>query len=667
MPNQQLLRYIKEQIKKGYTLQQITSVLAQAGHNKHEITETLKIASKPKKQNKSMLLIILFAVILLAISLVITLLLSNQEETNQLQGDASVSVEKQKSVESEQESSVKASNIENINETIKEVKPVQPMSTIKCHTPGEFMEYKCDNQVCRVLIITDSEVVEDIDLELKQYAQDIKKEYNFISTIKPFQITSDDKSTRESIHEYIKSQDDVVGVLLIGDIPPADFYDIATENTIFVAVGYPQSDLYYQDLNGNCKYLPDKNAYDINSEGCQNVKLSPPFWISRLTPPLQEKDNWANLLKDYFQRNHEYRNGLFRYDKKFLGYLPLPEGLTKDERKKYFERDSTLYGAYTKLKLLFNGNEDMESYLEEITSPYEFVYVNAHGTPKWHEHNVSAGKIPVSNPLIYYFVSCSVGRFTEQNNLVATYLFNGDTMFTSAPTTSIFGDSAFPGRYIHPLTYGIPIFEVEQLTGRNGISFNWLGDPTLRMRYDNNNNNNNIDNAAICLGSTEINFGNIEISNDELVKETIKIYNKGNTQLEFGAYILLSEGHQYSFAEDLEQPLMRINPGKFMELSIEISVLKMFDERTSSEYVSENGKKPGNFQGELVLISNDFNYNLVKVPFKGRVLKVNYIEDEKPLQTEILSCASNEDCIQKCRVKGFDSGLCIGDSDCICS
>jgi hypothetical protein len=110
--------------------------------------------------------------------------------------------------------------------------------------------------------------------------------------------------------------ENLIGVILIGDVP----------SYTFSSKYYPAgmlSDFYYMDVENTCKYP--------TPEGCS--QLSPKIWLGRITPPMKGKEG-IELLRNYLERNHNYRTGKLSFSKEILFYFPSPD-VTKIEEYGY--------------------------------------------------------------------------------------------------------------------------------------------------------------------------------------------------------------------------------------------------------------------------------------------------------------------------------------------
>ena len=277
--------------------------------------------------------------------------------------------------------------------------------------------------------------------------------------------------------------------------------------------------------------------------------------------------------------------------------------------------------------------------MREISKPYEFALIDAHGVPTEHQYSVTPEKIVNPGPMIYQIKSCSVGRFTDNDYLVGYYLFNGNSFFTTAATTPVFGSTEPNYNYMFMLTHGEPIFNAQK---DFGLGENWLGDPTLRMRYLNFEYNE--DSPKICFDKSEIDFGKVKIDNhikpiEDYEKASIKIINNGKSTLRIVTDGRLKEGY-YSINGLFY--IEEIPPGH--EKTLDFSVTQISIIRDNEVWVPDEAKKTGKFSGEFYIMSNDQKYPVITIPFKGEVDEII-----KSKQIKIFrQCSSKAECTEKC-------------------
>ncbi|GAF89902.1 unnamed protein product, partial [marine sediment metagenome] len=242
-------------------------------------------------------------------------------------------------------------------------------------------------------------------------------------------------------------------------------------------------------------------------------------WVGRITAPI-ESDNKIQLIKEYLNRNHEYKTGKINYKDEMLVFLPddfgcvvpahtrpapppslsggdvgdainvsessmgpeeCSEGAKKNIAETYFF-DSNLINP-----LVYGLGDNAylkQMYLSEIKKPYSVVFMNAHGTHIGHSPSVNYNDIKTSNPKSMFFklVSCAIGAPNRENNIAQWYLFSGEALIVSARSVTIMAGSvarAGLGLWeMRILAMGGRIYEAYPTTNYQTL----LGDPTLKIK-----------------------------------------------------------------------------------------------------------------------------------------------------------------------------------------
>ncbi|MEK6984652.1 MAG: hypothetical protein AABX33_08820 [Nanoarchaeota archaeon] len=495
---------------------------------------------------------------------------------------------------------------------------VKPETEPECLSPEQINKDFCQENKCDVAIIVDSNIYADLIPEINQYKADLKKEFNYNVIVKDYLPSSDIKE----IKSYVKSlyiNGDLKGVLLIGDVPTATFFHPSVlQDSVFLSAGAPQGDFYYLDIYDKCPYSSQRDAYDYSPYECNPPKFIAPFWISRIIPPKKLKSEWASLIKNYFYRNHNYRTGQYKYDQKLLFYPPS----LNDESKEY-QKDTLDFifkqlnerGIYRndQIKLVDYTIPSGEEYLRELSKPYEFVLINAHGSSIYHQYGIISEKIINPGPMIYEIRSCSVGRFTDEDYLVGHYLFKGNSFFTIAATVPVSASSTPNFDRLLMLTNGETIFNTYRYFT---VGVNWLGDPTLRMRYLERDYKE--DSPKICLDKKEIDFGNVKIDRKSNIfgAGTIKIINKGKTKLKVFSDIWLKEGYYQADGTYIEE----LSPRQEKTLLLSVTQISVLAD--GKEVIPDVAQRSGKFLGEFYIMSNDPKYPVITIPFKGEVTEI---------------------------------------------
>lgn len=456
-----------------------------------------------------------------------------------------------------------------------------------------------------LLVLVEESLVDGLQKELDTYGKDVKRELNWDTEIKTVSKSDDIFSLKNIVKDNFKSKG-LDGVLLVGNIPTGNMYhsDVDT-NSIFNSQGYVLSDSIYQDINDDCIYSPQKQAFNYKKIECQTGITLQPYWVARLTPNSKTESSLSQL-KSYFERNHRFRTGDISFNNKHLAYMPILNDLPSiTEEVKSFKESFVSYKNYESSDLSFidvSRSDSDKEYLSAISNPYEYesITFNGHGLPDFHQKDIKPNDLNKTSFVFLNLLSCSVGRFTSPDYLAGKYLFGGG-LITLAASVPAFASSVFERDMYVMLSQGVPFYKAFQF---GGIDSNILGDPTLKMRY----NHTSSSEARLVVSVKEVtlsNTGEVQI---------ITLKNTGSTPLLFNARLkFLKQEHSsglvgsgYSMdanviSED-NQP-NKLMPGKSTDLSFEPG------------YAIETKNLPtGNYEAMFLIISNDPNNPLVEIP-----------------------------------------------------
>jgi hypothetical protein len=375
-------------------------------------------------------------------------------------------------------------------------------------------------------VIIDSETYSALKTEISQYAKDVKKDSGYKVQVKTF---SKDEGI-ETIKEYLKNlyfTENLKIAVLVGEVPTADYYPGTTS-----MVSVP-SDSYYYDVYGKCpkiEKIPCQNsqcpvvndivAFDARNNFCDPKVI--PFVLSRITPPVKGQEG-IQLLKNYFNNNHDFRTGKFSFNQKALLYLPL---FNDAENPQYplgsLEENLQMLLGFKQLKtfdkkdLFFaDWNNTTENprpkanFLAELSKYYQYVYIGAHGSPDYHDFDITSASLKNPNAFYLDFYSCNVGKFTNDNYIAGNYLLNGKSMFVNAASDTLFSPIGILNSYeLFLLKQGKPISDILETAIDPNYIIQHFGDPTLKSPQGEFQKNSL---AEICLKQNEIDFGEIKV------------------------------------------------------------------------------------------------------------------------------------------------------------
>ncbi len=475
-----------------------------------------------------------------------------------------------------------------------------------------------------VVIVVENSVLVNLTNEIQRFKQDIEND-----TRSEVIINSRNWSDEFQLRDYLsnlKNNHNLVGAILIGDVP---YFKIITDMP--PGYYYPSkeyvSDYPFWDLDISLKDDNNDKVIDEPPEDFLKNIAKTEIWIGRLKPP--NENTKINDLRNYFNRNHDYRNGQTNHSGMIVfDSIIIFEGSMNDKETYY---DTFRYqilnsaGPYTlDDATIFYENDSRiikQEYFAHLNRTYEFAFLSFHGAPVYHSLapgvTVNSSEIRTLAPkiLFYYVGSCSVGKFNEEGYAAGQYLFSGDSLLITAvtqPVTSTVG--TIPSLFT--LNAGVNFGESNRyyMSPERVI----LGDPTLRLRNPPQNP------PMIHINKDFIDFGYVNKGEEKI--ESFVITNYGNkTPLIINSrslkIFLNNETHANStgqrFVYDLPRPPFGpVDPNK----SIQIPVSFIPDDT-------------GLFTAELILVTNDPNIPYYKVNFRSFVSA----EDTADLQKKIAS------------------------------
>ena len=510
----------------------------------------------------------------------------------------------------------------------------------------------CQKNDCTIALVIKKENYTALNSEISVWKNDVEKETKNKVEIKTYENNVTKETIKNDLKDLYQSKN-LRGVVLVGNIPYAksgfhcsDYpsqttpcLDYKTETTTsagdpfteaaapaepFVEENLRLNDYFYTDIDNKCGRNQAADAFYYDS--CSQDSIDQPFWISRLTPPLHETTEANKLLKDYFTKNHNFRSGQVTFEEKLLVYTPL----NKEDSKESQQNAKNDFLAFFKEKILspykledikfIDSSADSDTtYFNELKNRYEMVYYNGHGATNFQQQNITPELVISSAPnsLFYEFMSCSVGRYSVENYLAGTYLFNTNALMVLAATTPIFGVINQADHELYQaLASGWTIGDTSKYKDFGAVSI--LGDGTLRMRYKSLDLSNS---PEINIDRNELDFGQISLNIPDQ-KKSFNIKNDGKTPL-----TIYFESNVVSRIFPLNAASVVAidnNNGVAGEITIAPSETKeIFFNVNGGGYdpAKESGPYVGKFTGFLYISTNDLRNPIVKLPYKGEVTK----------------------------------------------
>jgi len=339
------------------------------------------------------------------------------------------------------------------------------------------------NEEDLVLIIIDGNSYFNLYSEINRLKEDIIDDMGV-----KVEISSKGWKDGYEVRSYLKQlyeESNLIGAILIGNVPT--MYFSPDFGMIYDEI-WP-SDYLFMDL---------ESEYDIDNQGIVNYiedKKEGSFkkrdiWVGRIKPP-SSTDQSISLLRDYLNRNHEYRLGYKSYDESMVYYPYLAITPLSDSNDCYGQFSGFLlkYTSYdsNNIKIICGVDNDAKNeYLSELTKNHELALLYAHGTDSSQTVSSKISKNDlINNPpgaLCCSLLSCRTGDFTKKDYLGGWYLFSGQSLVIFAFSAETQMKETFFYYYGLPLSSGLCFGDT--ILYEKYMAFTILGDPTLRMRYE---------------------------------------------------------------------------------------------------------------------------------------------------------------------------------------
>jgi hypothetical protein len=271
----------------------------------------------------------------------------------------------------------------------------------------------------QVYILVNSTIYRGLEESLERWMRDVETT-GFNVTLHV--IT---QGSASEIRTLLQNASNLVGCLMVGDIPYA-IYETTYEYPRGVShyETFP-TDLYYMDLNGIWLDVDGNGLFDTH-EG----DIAPEIWVSRLrASPLS--GNEVQLLRNYFDKNHDYR----------VGNLTLPQRalIYTDHYFNYYTYDLTpktesiLKEVFDEVEVVAYPQETTaEDYLMRLQRGWTLVRLCVHSGGFGHYFgNQTDGKVePLdikrNDPKAFFYIITSCGNFDyrQRDYIGGWYVFS---------------------------------------------------------------------------------------------------------------------------------------------------------------------------------------------------------------------------------------------------
>jgi hypothetical protein len=361
-----------------------------------------------------------------------------------------------------------------------------------------------------VIIFIDNRLRDNIQNCITQFKQDLANE-NLVAYQYNITIEGLNASSLRNLLIGLWKKNSIKGCIMIGDLPY-----ILWENhpDALPDMQFPV-DYFFMDLDGQWIDEDMNGAYDKH-EG----DIAPEIWVGRICASIVE-GNEVELIRDYFQKNHNYRTNvnISPWSRKALAYLDngifsiAPIYGNSTIYLEYIENTSLCLEPYGQdLEMIFDTPENSNvanahDYIERLNSTggYELVWLYGHGfqwsAPYYGHHTFTPsseihwGFYLKSSPKAVFYIwdICEAAEFNSQNCLGNSAIFgNGWGLVSMGMTHTGYPQSQF-FQFFNKLHQQEIVGEAfmtvwNSIIGLDGAidydeSKKWviLGDPTLRL------------------------------------------------------------------------------------------------------------------------------------------------------------------------------------------
>lgn len=323
-----------------------------------------------------------------------------------------------------------------------------------------------------VAVLVDSRIYSELVTEIDTFADDLVNEgYNV-------QLDTVSGMDSDSLRNYLSGITDIEGAIFIGELPVAwyEMHDWGAEE-------FP-IELFFMDLDGTWTDSDNDGLYDGHTGD-----VEPEIWVGRLYARRLLWDDEITLMKNYFDKNHQYRT---------TGLGVPQRGLSFVDDDWYYYGSCYLDMVYSDLTVITDYDSTVaDEYRSQMQKGYEWIHICAHSSPWGHTFKSSSGysgtvfnyELFVLNPqaVFYNLFACSGTRFVEENYSAGWYLF-GDNDGLALVGASKTGSMLYFDDFYTHLGSGDNIGDAfkKWFIANGELSRPWfygnniLGDPTLK-------------------------------------------------------------------------------------------------------------------------------------------------------------------------------------------
>jgi len=490
---------------------------------------------------------------------------------------------------------------------------------------GQFVYPKHEKQTIAIFI--DENTYSELSVEIERFRQDITEDLSTTQKTVEVKIYHNDYSSPSEIKSIIQNQykdSNLIGVILVGDVP-IKYFRLPILGAELRE--WAPSDWYYMDVEGTCVEEINETHAEIVDPFYENSPCPqyPRIWVGRIKPPVGGEAG-LELLKKYFDRNHDYRSGRLNYNDNIAFYIAFSdESVQSIDKQHYFDNElkakigtDELYPGLSINDLILGyGESYKEQYLSKLQTPYQYTYYTGHGNYFNAEYELTSDTIENTKPqgMFYKLATCGNGPFDLENYIGGRYLFDGNALLVDAnvepvigsttPETSVLMDE------IALLKSGVSYGESKLIlpsssTPGLGPRKTLLGDPTLQFVSDKLQTG-----AEIRLNVDAIDFGEVSIGTS--TSTSITIYNTGESPLYFAtSYYNRVLGTNDLIGADFS------GLESYRTSSRSVYLWQVLPKTSGVVSLSFNPRTAGDNEYLFYIISNSEETPLIKIPVYGK-------------------------------------------------
>ncbi|MBN2228337.1 MAG: hypothetical protein JW779_02015 [Candidatus Thorarchaeota archaeon] len=368
---------------------------------------------------------------------------------------------------------------------------------------SESVEIPASDYDKTVAIIVENVLYPSVMSAVNQYQQDLNDTgYNTFLYTNTISTAEDLKNLLSTWYDV----DDLIGAVLIGRLPYAEFYHPA--NGGFSASTFI-CDLFLMDLDGNwVDSEPQDGVYDIHSAVPFESDIFAEIFVGRIDPTcLSWGGSVADNVNTYLARVHNFRTGGAQRTRQALAYID--DDWAGYWGSRWADDLELLYDTVNLIQDPTTATNADDWRTNRILQNYQWGHLCAHSSPTLHafgaggtgtEGTVSSAQIHAAPPSFnfYNLFCCSGAKWTTADNLAVTYAFSGSSSLAaigSSKTGSMMDCDEFYGPLAENATLGESLVEwfSQALTSSSSAGslflewyygMNIVGDPMLTTYYD---------------------------------------------------------------------------------------------------------------------------------------------------------------------------------------